>query len=115
MITVYDLPRSVKYMVQHYNVWIAGSAADPASNIDKVKDLDIIIPFEEWNQITGLIPKDAKMNSYGGWRYTEDNILIDVWPDNLNNFMSSSFPKHIWQPRYNIRYLKVKIIVDIQK
>ena len=106
MITVYDLPRSVKYMAQNYNVWIAGSAADLSSDITKIKDVDVIIPFEIWNKITGLIPKDSKMNSYGGWRYVENNVTIDIWPDNLNNFLSSSLPKCIWQPRYNIRYSK---------
>ena len=109
MITISDLPKSVKLMVQHYNGWIVGSAANPQKNILQVKDVDVIIPFSEWNKASGLVPKNAVKNVYGGWRYVENGITVDVWTDDLNNFMNSNIPECLWQPRYNIRYKKVKI------
>ncbi len=104
-----ELPHSVKYMVQHYDAWIVGSAAQPSSNILQVNDVDVIISFSQWNKVTGLIPLDAKKNKYGGWKYSEEGIEIDVWPDELNNFMNSAIPQYLWQPRYNIRYKKYDV------
>jgi len=107
MIKINELPVSIKYMVQHHNAWIVGSAANPKENILKVKDIDVIIPFSEWHKVTGLIPKNARKNDYGGWKYVEEGQTVDVWPDDLNHFMNSAVPEYLWQPRYKIRYKKV--------
>ena len=96
-------------MVQHFNGWIVGSAANPQKNILQVKDVDVIIPFSEWNKVTGLIPNNAVKNSYGGWKYIEDGITVDVWTDDLNHFMNSSNPEYLWQPRNNFRYKRLYI------
>jgi hypothetical protein len=106
MIYLPELPISVKHMVQNYNAWIVGSAADPSSTIKQVKDIDVIISFSLWNKVVGLIPENATKNNYGGWKYGDNGKIIDVWPDELNHFMSSDMPKYLWQPRYNIRYVK---------
>ena len=108
MIKFKELPTSVKQFVQHYNAWITGTAADPNVNsIDDIDDIDVIIPFREWNKATGLIPDDAKKNKYGGWKYKDGNIFVDVWPNDLNSHMLSVMPKYLWQPRYDIMYKNI--------
>lgn len=107
MITIHELPNSVKHMVQHYNAWIVGSAADIEKDMSQVNDVDVIISFGDWHKVVGLIPTDSKKNNYGGWKYVEDGITVDVWPDDLNNFMNSDIPEYLWQPKYNLRYKKI--------
>ncbi len=53
-----------------------------------------------------MVPEDAKRNGYGGWKFKDEAMEIDVWPDDLNNFMSSHMVEYIWQPRLNLRYKK---------
>lgn len=49
---------------------------------DIPKDIDVIIPHDTWLHACRLIPKDAKVNSFGGFKFVEDGYEVDVWMDN---------------------------------
>ncbi len=128
MITLKQLPTSVKLFVERCDAFIVGSAANPhatlndnapfASNVD---DIDIVIPFHKWdvaciiiqnalNKADGVAAKFITMNSYGGIKFIDsagdDGITIDVWPSNLNKYLLSSLVEYVWNPKFNLRYVK---------
>lgn len=107
-ITIKQLPMTVKFFVQNFDAWIVGSAASPKANISDIADFDVIVPFHEWHKAVSLIPKDATRNSYGGWKYKDGKVEVDVWPGGLLNFMFSDLPKFLWQPRFDLRYANIK-------
>lgn len=55
-------------------------------------DYDLLVPYEKWNDINLLIPKNAVVNSFGGWKFkTKDfegrEVEVDVWPDDPMNYL----------------------------
>ena len=106
MITRKNLPASVCQLTQNFSAWIVGSTADPKRKSKDITDIDVVVPFENWSAASALIPSDAKKNTYGGWSYEEKGLKVDVWPCSLNDLMCNSYLKYLWQPKYNIRYVK---------
>ncbi len=107
MIKQNQLPKSIKLLVQHYGAWIVGGSANPDALISTVRDIDVVVPFSRWNEASSLIPTDAKINEYGGWKFKQRGLIIDVWPEDLSVLMLNHKLKYIWQPRFNILYEKV--------
>lgn len=88
--------------------WVVGSAADPEADLDKVKDFDIIIPFEHWREAAVLIPIEARPNTFGGWKFkTSEGPIIDVWPGDLMWLLQNCQNKYIWHPFTGVRYRKI--------
>lgn len=100
-----SLPTLVLALTHNHDAWIVGSAADPA-NTDP-RDYDVIVPFYEWGKAAHLIPKDATVNSFGGFKCTSDNAKIDVWPGDLGWLMQRPKTSFVWHPATNIRFQKV--------
>jgi len=100
------LPRLVWLICGSYNAWLVGSAADPANN--DPKDYDIAVPFNDWKNVSLLIPKDAKPTMFGGWKCVSDGKVIDVWPDDIINIFLCAKCDFMWQPKHNIRVLRGK-------
>lgn len=98
------LPKLVVALCTNFDAWIVGSAADPSN--DNPRDIDVLVPIYSWGQACHLIPKNAKVNSLGGWKCFDD-IEIDIWPGDLGWLMQSSRSKYAWHPRSGIRLQKV--------
>ena len=86
------LPRKVSQMVSCGALIVGGAAEAIISDDDvafnKLKDFDVMAPdLETWYQISLLIPSNAKVNSYGGWKFKIDNIEVDVWVESLQHYL----------------------------
>jgi hypothetical protein len=85
------LPRLVYQMCVHGGL-IVGSQAKKLIG-EELKELpndwDILVPLEKWQIIAMLIPETAKPNKFGGWRISLPDLEIDVWPDNLENYLTN--------------------------
>jgi hypothetical protein len=88
------LPGTVYRMCVH-GAFIAGSYAKKlvGEGIDP-SDIDLLVPLDKWTIIAPMIPKKAKMNKFGGWRFKEKGIEIDVWPDTVENYLTKCKTKH---------------------
>jgi len=68
----------------NFGAWVVGGAILD----DDPKDIDLLIPWEHWPVVAALIPQDARPTNLGGWRWDEDGVTIDVWPDRLSRLLS---------------------------
>ena len=59
-------PALVIALTHNHDSWIVGSAANP-NNLE-FRDIDIIVPYSQWQSASALIPKDAVVNTFGGWK-----------------------------------------------
>lgn len=57
---------------------------------EKPKDIDIIIPLHHWIKACKLIPKDAKVNSFGGFKFQDGEFEVDVWADDAMQVLMES-------------------------
>ncbi len=128
MITLKQLPTSVKLFVERCDAFIVGSAANPNATLDErafagsnVNDIDVVIPFHKWNIACIIIQETItnsklcapapKLNAYGGMKFidahnAQQQITIDVWPSDLNKCLLSSLVEYVWNPKFNLRYVK---------
>lgn len=88
-------PRSVRIMTTTFDSWIVGSAVDS----DRPKDIDVMVSWTRWHEVTSLIPSSASPNTFGGWKYTEDGTEVDVWPDSLDRLATTSQFTVAWHPK----------------
>lgn len=125
MITLKQLPTSVKLFVERCDAFIVGSAAGPNADIKTVSDIDVVIPFHKWD-VACIIIKNAitsadiradsklapKLNAYGGMKFVDVDYgaelvtPIDVWPSDLNKYLLSSLVEYVWNPKFNLRYVR---------
>ncbi len=70
---------------------IAGSQAKKlVGEKVKPKDWDILVPPEKWQAVALLIPKSAKLNSFGGWSFEDSHgTPFDVWCDTMQNYLTN--------------------------
>ena len=108
MLTLKELPPKVRVITTLYDCWIVGSASKEQAIASTLKDIDIIVPFHVWTYVASILPKDTKLNSFGGHRFKDNGILIDIWPDTLDNIFLNHICLSAWQPKYNIRVYKEK-------
>lgn len=102
------LPFTVRNFVTFHDAWIVGSAALPLLDNKRLRDIDVMIPYHCWAAAAGLIPNNAVKNTLGGWKYTEDDVTVDVWPDTLDHLASSSMFYAAWHPHSNIRIVRLE-------
>lgn len=82
-----------------YNLSMAGGlivgsqAAQFAKGSEPLEghDWDILVPFDSWGYVRTLIPSDATLNKFKGWRFTHktanlNNIEVDTWPGDLQPY-----------------------------
>jgi hypothetical protein len=98
------LPPLVALLTNFHEAWIVGSAADPG--VKKPRDYDVVVPFRNWRAAAGLIPKDAWVNSFGGWKSVSAGVEVDVWPGDLDVLLQHPKTSYIWQPHTGTRLVK---------
>ena len=92
------LPRVVYQMCVN-GALIAGSYAKKLVGDDvKPNDFDLMVPSEKWHIVSLLIPEDAHLNKFGGWRFNAEwdgeEVEVDVWPDTVERYLSNCKTKH---------------------
>lgn len=80
-----EIPNTAGVILNNCDSFIVGSAVFK----DNPKDIDIVVPFDKWHLASSLIPKNAKPNSFGGWKFEEDGIVVDIWPDSIGTLLSN--------------------------
>lgn len=103
-------PILVCKLAQLCDAWIVGSAADPNVDLNLVKDFDILVPYYRWNEAAMLIPANAKVNSFGGWKCDSNGKEVDVWPEDLGHFLTN----HNGQGKYALQ-LRSGVRVQIEQ
>lgn len=103
-----SLPILVGKLTQYCDAWIVGSAAKPEVDFSSIRDFDVAVPFSSWNVASSLIPSSAVPNSFGGWKcYSEDSI-VDVWPQDLSQFVTNRVSSpYLFHPRSGVRLVKI--------
>lgn len=97
-------PKLVAALTYMHDAWVVGSAADPGNTVPR--DWDIIVPFSQWNSACQLIPSDAKVNTFGGWKVkAAEGVEIDVWPGELGSLMQNAKAKYAWHVRTDTRLI----------
>lgn len=83
------MPESVfKICYYHSGVLLGGSVDYVIGKSDEIpKDYDVVVPLDCWKDAVVEIPKGATINSFGGFKYQEGDVKVDVWPDDLARAM----------------------------
>jgi hypothetical protein len=93
------LPPITTKLTTLHSGWIVGSAANFDKDMKNIKDIDVLIPFNNWKEAAALIPAEAHPNTFGGWSFRDNQILIDVWPGDLAWFLTNSMANYAWHPQ----------------
>lgn len=70
-----SLPKLSNAICNAGHAWVVGSWGKEGAN-----DLDIVVPFDHWEAVSAMIPRDAAPNKFGGWRFMDEGVEVDVWP-----------------------------------
>ena len=95
-----EYPKTAHKLLHLHEGWIVGNHSKTA------RDLDILISFLHWREAAALIPSTAKPNTFGGWKFLEDGIWIDVWPGDLAWLMTNTKFKSAFHPRTGTKITK---------
>ena len=96
------IPLRVWRICSVHGAWVVGSAALPLKNgeVPEIDDVDVMVPWTTWAAASILIPDSAKVNAFGGWKWTEpDGTVIDMWPDTLDRLASRPQFHCAWHPQ----------------
>ena len=53
-----------------------------------IKDFDLIVTdIDKWNEVSLLIPLEARPNTYRGWKFERNGLTIDIWPETLQHYL----------------------------
>ncbi len=101
------LPNLVRILCWNHDAYIVGSTVDKLINQDNsINDWDIIVPTYQWNKARFLIPKGTPANNFGGFKVNENGVEIDVWADNIEQFIETQITQNkevkLLQPKYHI-------------
>lgn len=112
------VPKLIRVLCKNYNAWIVGSAVKhilsvPTKPTEKLRDIDVIVPLRYWNDAVFLLPKDAKINSFGGFKFKTDGIECDVWCQDLSDYVL--LPGNFDRAALNIYSWKHVTIGDLVK
>lgn len=90
------LPGIVYKMCVHGALIVGSYAKFLAGEKIKPHDYDLLVPPEHWQTCAMLIPRDAKLNSFGGWRFIDPQtkMEVDIWPSTLEKYLSECRTRH---------------------
>lgn len=99
------MPRLVRMITTQYDAWIVGGGADPDQK--NPKDWDVVVSYVDWQKVCLLIPKDAKLSLFGGFKFISDGMEVDVWMGDIGSVMTCHKCKYAYQPKYDILLKKI--------
>lgn len=88
-------PTARKFCWNYDGVIIGGYVKFLLGEAESAKDLDIIIPLHKWPEACRLVPTGSKSNCFGGFKFREGNIEVDVWPGDALQTLREQYPKGI--------------------
>lgn len=84
------VPDTVRQLCWGHNAWLIGGFVDylmklyAGEKCGEFRDIDVIVPYHEWQKAAYLLGGvDAVANKFGGFEFKEDDITVDVWPDDV--------------------------------
>jgi hypothetical protein len=89
----HKLPDLIKSVLLVSEGWLVGSAIGNLIEDKIPKDYDIIVPDRErfqtvCKQLSSL--GTINFNSYGGIKYEDDKLIIDIWCEELDHFLKNA-------------------------
>ena len=100
-----QFPSKVSQLLQNFDGWLIGSAANPDNQ--NPRDFDILIPFHMWHKACLSIPENAIPNSFGGWKFIDNNVEIDMWPGDLSYLAARPRFKYAYHLASDTRISKI--------
>ena len=97
--TIYqNLPYFIKSILLISEGWLVGGAPKNLLEGTKPRNWDIIVPSRELFQMvnTALASYEdmqSKVNSFGGIKYWDGEVSIDVWCEELDHFLKTANKK----------------------
>lgn len=99
-----NYPSLVRKLTTTCNGWIIGSACYKKNP----RDYDIFIPLPFWSIACKIIPKEAVVNTLGGFKCISDNKEIDIWTCEMYELFTSNFFKQAYHPQSGIKLKRYK-------
>jgi hypothetical protein len=95
-----------------YDGWVIGSSAQAVrdSEWEHDRDVDIIIPWERWNDAAQFVLRcstgQVRPTTFGGWKAVVHGREFDVWPASLSEVASRAMFKVAYHPSTNTFLVK---------
>lgn len=89
------LPAPIKAILINTKGWLVGSSIRSLLRGEDVSDYDIIVPDRELFR-TNLLNLNSnstyksESNSFGGVKYSREDLTIDIWCEELDHFLLAS-------------------------
>lgn len=106
-------PEIVVALCWNHSAWVVGSAAQYMAGrvLKRPRDLDILVPFSEWDRASVLIPRGTPSNTFGGFKLSAkypdgEDVHVDIWPGDLTTLLArASMEVEAFHPMSS-RYVK---------
>ena len=98
----FNKPSLVNLLCTNCDAWIMGGAVDEVTP----RDYDLFIPLSKWKEACALIPKDSKINTFGGFKCLSDGIEVDVWTGMMHDFLASALFRKAHHPKTGV-YIRI--------
>lgn len=87
------LPTTVFHLCRNGALIVGSYAKCAAGKGTTFNDFDLIVPIDKWRTVSLLIPKDAKINNHGGWKFQDsEGNIIDIWPCSIEQHLKQCKP-----------------------
>lgn len=110
--TIYNqLPEVIKSTLLISEGWLVGSSILDLLMGNKPKDYDILVPSRKLFQLATAflkLDKQIDINTFGGLKFTDTEVEIDIWPENLEHFICNASK---FEYAYNLK--KSKLITNV--
>jgi hypothetical protein len=73
---------------------------------------DLVVPFPLWATIAARIPQSATPTRFGGWRFSENGVQIDIFPADILTLMQYPFVGALWHPKTNALWTRTQLFRD---
>lgn len=95
-----SLPKFVLTLCYSFDGWLIGGAVGYAlrETNEHPRDFDVVVPFERWREAALVIPHDAMVNTFGGFKILTEfvgnkSVMVDVWPGTVQGVLTHTAMK----------------------
>ena len=86
-----SLPMEIKTILINSDGWLVGSSIKSILDDEPVNDYDIIVPVLNWHKtMINLRDYPFELNTFGGMKFSFDELTIDIWPEDFDNFLKKA-------------------------
>lgn len=98
-------PTLVTKLTAICEAWIIGSGACK----ENPRDYDLYIPVVNWREACAMMPPDAKLNSFGGFKVISDGIEIDIWTGDMSYIFQTNAFSEAYHPKSGVRISRIRV------